>query len=220
MPSTSDPAQYCHHSILAQPRGWAEIGRQAAQVEAALAAAGGALYGVWRSQIGRPRDETTLITRWPDGVTAATAEAALLGALPPVRRAATRLMRPTLRPATGAPPTRQGNYAFRHFSLPEGHLPEFLDLCVAAWPGFEAAYDSQVIGLWRLDGAPTGQAETLLLTRRPNLAMWERSKLPEGDAEADVRAKLSRRYDLCDDTDVFTTTLLTATDRADAARWT
>ena len=74
-----------------------------------------------------------------------------------------------------------------------------------------------------LDRGPLGGValdDTLLLTRRPNLAMWERSKLPEGDAEADVRAKLSRRYDLCDDTDVFTTTLLTATDRADAARWT
>ncbi len=60
----------------------------------------------------------------------------------------------------------------------------------------------------------------MLLTRRPNLAMWERSKIPENATEAEVRRKLSRRYDLCIDTDVFTTTLLTAGDRKDEARWT
>ncbi len=49
--------------------------------------------------------------------------------------------------------------------------------------------------------------------------MWERSKIPETAAEAEVRAKLSRRYDLCDWTVVYTSTLLTATDREDTARW-
>jgi hypothetical protein len=61
---------------------------------------------------------------------------------------------------------------------------------------------------------------TLLLTRRPNLAMWERSKIPEGGAESEVRRKLSRRYDLCDSTYVYTTTLLTADDQPDEVRWT
>ena len=61
---------------------------------------------------------------------------------------------------------------------------------------------------------------SLLLTRRPNLAMWERSKLPEGKAESKVRDMLSRRYDLCDWTVVCTATLLTAADKQDKARWT
>ena len=38
--------------------------------------------------------------------------------------------------------------------------------------------------------------------------------------EAEVRRKLSRRYDLCDATSVHTTTLLTARDEKDEARWT
>ena len=50
--------------------------------------------------------------------------------------------------------------------------------------------------------------------------MWERSKIPQGEAETEVRRQLSRRYDLCDDTVVYTTTLLSAEDRDDKVRWT
>ncbi len=89
---------------------------------------------------------------------------------------------------------------------------------------------SQVAGLGDFDPGISGdepllmweslyRVRSLLLTRRPSLAMWERSKLPEGAAEAEVRRKLSRRYDLCDWTVVYTTTLLTATDAEDTARW-
>jgi hypothetical protein len=156
----------------------------------------------------------------------------LCGATPGFAAIASEAMVPTLRPADTTPPTRQGNYAFRWFVTPEPHWDAFLALCAGAWPGFEAAYDSQVIGLWRCIGpAPTGSeavtgptppgaVRSLLLTRRPDLAMWERSKLPQGAAEGAVRAALSRRYDLCDWTSVCTTTLLTAEDRADTARWT
>jgi len=216
-----DQASYCIHTILAAPCGWAQIGAAASRIDARIGPDGGAVYGAWRSQIGRPRDEVTVMTRWKAPPDPAAADAALLEVLPPVRASTTRPLQPTLRPLDGTAPVRQGNFAFRWFTLPEPNLPEFLDLCEAAWPGFEAAYDSQVVGLWRATaGEAAGMAETLLLTRRPNLAMWERSKLPEGEAESEVRAKLSRRYDLCDDTHVYTTTLLTAADRADAARWT
>jgi hypothetical protein len=129
-------------------------------------------------------------------------------------------MLPTLRPTATDAPRRQGSYAFRWFKTHKGHWQEFLDLCATAWPGFEAAYDSQIIGLWRSLQDEGDLRCSLLLTRRPNLAMWERSKIPEGDDEAEVRRKLSRRYDLCDWTCVYTTTLLTAEDRDDLVRWT
>ena len=38
--------------------------------------------------------------------------------------------------------------------------------------------------------------------------------------EAEVRRQLSRRCDLCDDTYVYTTTLLSAEDQQDTVRWT
>jgi hypothetical protein len=192
---------------------------------ARLAAAGGALYGVWRSQIGRPRDELTVMTVWPgeDGEGAKNgAEAAeiLLRGVPDVVGRQSEAMAPTLRPGHARPPRRQGNYAFRWFETPAANWPEFLDLCAAAWPNFESSYDSQVIGLWRCLDGDDAVHRSLLMTRRPDLAMWERSKIPQGEKETEVRRQLSRRYDLCDWTCVYTTTLLTAEDGDDTVRWT
>lgn len=224
-------AHYMFHRIEAAPRRWREVAQALAAAET-LRAAGGSLWGIWRSQIGRPRDELTALTLWPAGTSATDAEAVLTRNAADIRSIATEALVPTLRPTDTAPPVRQGNYAFRWFATPEADWPEFLDLCAAGWPGFEAAYDSQVIGLWRATGdrtGPGGDAATgagieagvrsLLLTRRPSLAMWERSKLPEGEAEQAVRDTLSRRYDLCDWTVVSTATLLTAADSEDRARW-
>ena len=223
-------AIYFHHRISTAPKQWAAVGEALAQRRGAITEASGALYGIWRSQIGRPRDELTAITVWSRPVTAAQAEAALCGGAQNIHLVHSDMLTPTLRPVNTQPPLRQGNYAFRWFVTPEPNWEEFLALCAQAWPGFESAYDSQVIGLWRgvgptpimltQDGAPEAGIRSLLLTRRPNLAMWERSKLPQGAAEAEVRNTLSRRYDLCDWTVVNTTTLLTATDSADNARWT
>jgi len=212
---------YVHHRITAAPRQWKAVGEALRNAGARrLAAEGGALYGMWRSQIGRPRDEVAAITVWPDAGRAAGAEALLLRDLADVRDCESERMVATLRPETTTPPRRQGNYAFRWFETPEQHWQEFLDLCAGAWPGFEAAYDSQVVGLWRCLQDDGYMRRSLLLTRRPDLAMWERSKIPAGAEEAEVRRKLSRRYDLCDWTCVYTTTLLTADDREDDARWT
>jgi hypothetical protein len=215
---------YLLHTIHARPRAWPEAAQGlAGAAQDWLGPAGGTLFGIWRSQIGRPRDEVTAITSWRDDVAADAAVAAAedwLAGHASIEAHESRVMTPTLRPKNATPPERQGNYAFRYFTTPQQNFEEFLALCEAAWPGFEAAYDSQVIGLWRFsDATAEGAIDTLLLTRRPDLAMWERSKLPADAAEQAVRDKLSRRYDLCDATWVVTTTLITARDRADEARW-
>jgi len=215
----ADDATYCFHTLLMAPLEWSKVGEAASAISEALEPLGGSLYGAWRSQIGRPRDEVQLITRWPND-NADLAESAIADVLPSTRSTLSSQMQPTLRPIDSSPPTLQGNYAFRRFTTPESDWPEFLDLCAGAWSDFEKSYDSQVIGLWRFTIPNKELVQSLLLTRRPNLAMWERSKIPEYATEAEVRRKLSRRYDLCTDTDVFTTTLLTAGDRKDEARWT
>jgi hypothetical protein len=226
-------ATFVHHRIDAAPRRWQAVAdRLAGDGARRVVEAGGQLYGAWRSQIGRPRDEIAAVTGWSEPVTASRAQEILLDGVPDVLAVSSQAMTATLRPADTRPPLRQGNYAFRWFVTPEKDWPEFLDLCAQAWPGFEAAYDSQVVGLWRCTGDRSGPAidelegsagstdiRSLLLTRRPDLAMWERSKLPQGAAETAVRDALSRRYDLCTWTVVHTTTLLTASDTADQARW-
>ena len=174
-------ATYVHHRIDAAPRRWQAVAdRLSGDGARRIAEAGGQLYGAWRSQIGRPRDEVQAISVWPQGITAAAAERVLLADKADIRAVASEAMVPTLRPTDTVPPTRQGNYAFRWFAVPEPHWPEFLDLCAAAWPGFEGAYDSQVVGLWQTTGDRTGTApdevtgaglhggvRSLLLTRRP-----------------------------------------------------
>jgi len=224
--------QYAYHRITAAPLHWRSVTDEIVSGDS-VSLAGGRLYGVWRSQIGKPRDELSVITYWEQGTTTAAAETAVIGAVGSVTGISTELMRPTLRPTDANPPKRQGNYAFRWMSTPAENWDELLALCADAWPGFESAYDSQVIGLWRMSeertGGPVEEAtgasvstgiRSLLFTRRPDLAMWERSKLPQGPAEAKVRETLSRRYDLCDWTTVSTATLLTAEDAEDTARWT
>jgi len=212
---------YVHHRVTAEPHHWRDVSDEIRGAgEAQLSAAGGELYGIWRSQIGRPRDELTAITVWQDETSASGAAGPLCNGISGVRDCVSDVMVPTLRPNDASPPVRQGNYAFRWFETPSPNWDEFLELCAGAWPNFESSYDSQVIGLWRcaVDG-DTGH-RSLLLTRRPDLAMWERSKLPSGEVEMEVRRKLNRRYELCEWTCVYTTTLLTATDKVDSARWT
>ncbi|MBT5110588.1 MAG: hypothetical protein HOM25_18055 [Rhodospirillaceae bacterium] len=209
---------YIHHQINVAPREWQATADALGQ-SPDLKQRRGTLYGVWRSQIGRPRDELNAITVWPDVDAAKTAGDDLFTGIDAIVTCNSAIMTPTLRPKTPEPPRRQGNYAFRWFETPPENWREFLDLCEAAWPGFESAYDSQIIGMWRFLEDNGELRRTLLMTRRPNLAVWERSKIPQGEAETEVRRQLSRRYDLCDATHVFTTTLLTADDSEDSVRW-
>jgi hypothetical protein len=214
---------YVHHRLDCAPRQWKAVadvldrdGRRAIETT------GGSLYGIWRSQIGRPRDELTVMTFWTDGARASDGMTEALRGIGSVRRHEMQAMTSTLRPTSSTPPTRQGNFAFRWFETPAQHFEEFLALSAKGWPDFESSYDSQVIGLWKIVDAGAGDdvVTSLLLTRRPDLAMWERSKIPQGEKEIAMRETFNRRYDLCDSTVVYTTTLLTARDREDTARWT
>ena len=218
--SEAVPIVYFHHRIQCAPHAWKAVaGRIVAESSQTFESKGGSLYGIWRSQIGRPRDELTVITHWREPSSADTSPSPFNDIADVTTHSAVAMM-PTLRPASPEAPRQQGNYAFRWFKTPLHHWPEFLELCTAAWPDFESAYDSQIIGLWRVTPDENRTVRSLLITRRPDLAMWERSKQPANETEAEVRRKLNRRYELCDDTVVCTSTLLTANDREDTARWT
>src|SRR5215218_2027539 len=116
-------ATYVHHRISTAPRQWRAVAEALGRRREPLARSGGSLFGLWRSQIGRPRDEVTAITVWPSLVSAAEAEATLLEDAAEVRAAASLSMVPTLRPADAQSPERQGNYGFRWFVTPEADWP-------------------------------------------------------------------------------------------------
>lgn len=209
---------YIHVRIQTKPLTWQSVSERIAQDWSDLVGGSTELYGVWRNQIGRHRDELNLIAlQLPNS---SLSEIPLNGVDNVVSIEAWP-MSSTLRPLQHVPPDKQGNYAFRHFQTESENWDEFLQLCAQAWPGFESSYpDCEVIGLWRYHGDETSLISSVMLTRRPNLSAWERTKIPQSEAEAEVRRTLSRRYDLCTSTYVHTTTLLTATDEVDTTRWT
>ena len=94
------PAIFTYHRITAEPRQWRTLATSLAQHSGArLAEQGGRLYGLWRSQIGRPRDELQAMTVWSGAIRAREAERLLLGVEPEVRSVASEMLLSTLRPA-------------------------------------------------------------------------------------------------------------------------
>ena len=211
---------YVHNRIHCSPRTWDATATEIASADIFINKTNDVkLYGIWRSQIGLPRDTITIISLWQRLEAIDETLNQVFRSINSIKNVETNIMVPTVRPETPIAPVMQGNYAFRWFETPKENFDEFIRLCVEAWPDFEKNYDSEIIGLWRLCDKVNDNIQTLLLTRRPNLAMWERSKITLTDEEKEVRRKLSKRYDLCSWTNVYTTTLLTANDVSDTVRW-
>ena len=100
------PDLYVHHRIDCAPRQWQPVADALREAGAArLAAQGGVLYGIWRSQIGTPRDELNVITAWSDSSGAPESDRILLADIPGIRDASNAATSPwmwksgiTLRP--------------------------------------------------------------------------------------------------------------------------
>ena len=213
---------YLHHRIDCEPLAWNAVAKALAAKAPAIEAANGLLYGVWRSQIGQPRDTLNAITAWHES-----------------RQRLGRFHGPVQGDRRRSRARRHGDdtdaaSGERHAAATPGQFRVSMvrdadaelagisrSLRGQRGRASNPSYDSQVIGLWKVEDIPQPDVvRSLLMTRRPDLAMWERSKIPQGEKETAVREALSRRYDLCSSTYVYTTTLLTAEDREDTARWT
>jgi len=116
-----------------------------AQVERLRAAAGAAFFGVFRGQIGLEANEGVLLTAYADVAKLKLAVGALRAASADARDVRTERMIATVRPASPAPPTRSGVYAFRTFDVRDADSAEFVSLSERAWPEFEASYDVEII---------------------------------------------------------------------------
>ena len=89
------------------------------------------LYGIWRSQIGLPRDTLTVISLWPHAELANKTTDELFRSIRTIDSIEKDFMVPTVRPTSDEPPTKQGNYAFRWFETPNQNFDEFIQLCLS-----------------------------------------------------------------------------------------
>ncbi|PPR60422.1 MAG: hypothetical protein CFH10_01535, partial [Alphaproteobacteria bacterium MarineAlpha4_Bin2] len=97
-----------------------------------IAGHGRALYGLWRSQIGLPRDTITAVTVWRDTEVADRMADLLHDETADTDMVELDLIPPTLPPKSFDPPRRQGNYAFQRFEIPAENYASFLNLSEAA----------------------------------------------------------------------------------------
>ena len=74
-------ALFLHHRVATAPRRWGRVAEAIGRAAPSLSSAGGTLWGVWRSQIGRPRDELTVLTRWDEGAGGQAAWEDMLGGI-------------------------------------------------------------------------------------------------------------------------------------------
>jgi hypothetical protein len=155
-------------------------------------AAGGAFFGLFRGQIGLEANEGILLTAWAGAPQLALGVGALRAACDGARNVRTERMTATVRPTSLTPPTRSGVYAFRHFDVLDSDSAEFVSLSERAWPEFEAAYDVEIIGLWKSLELRPPMARFHLLTRYASLATWEASRADVGRPEFARRARLTR----------------------------
>ena len=121
---------YVHHRLNCEPRRWLDVANQVINLNYfALADNETALYGIWRSQIGLPRDTLTIISVWPDAEIAKKMSAQIGFEMKMVKTVESHIMAPTVRPKVIHRPEKQGNYAFRWFQTPVESFDEFLNCC-------------------------------------------------------------------------------------------
>jgi heme-degrading monooxygenase HmoA len=167
-------------------------GQWDAFVERLRAAAGPALFGVWRGQIGLEANEGIAMTAWADEEALAAGARSLAKVFADARESHAERVVATLRPDAPTPPERSGVYAFRFFELADSDWDEFASLSERAWPGFESGFDAKICGFFRsLDVAPPA-ARVLLVTRYASLATWEASRADVSRDEFQRRHKLTR----------------------------
>ena len=113
-------------------------------------------------------------------------------------------MDPTTRPTGTEPPRLDGGVvALRRFDIRAEDASEFVELSAGAWLDFERLYEARILGLFRMEGSPSGAASFLLTTWYASLAEWERSRGVGGaEGGAEAARRFQRRRELTVRTDV------------------
>ncbi len=205
---------YEYRYIRVRQNAWDETEKAIfGQGAAAVAEAGGQLYGVWAGQIGLSANQGVVVTVWTDlDAAKRNGKTAIKGA-DAIAASETLYLEPTTRPADAIAPEGPGMFAHRVFEVRRDDIERFVELSSEAWPQFEDVFGAQVCALWRETGHDRAMDRLILLTRYPDYAAWEASRFwrPDPDPKAaDALARFRERREITVDTVVYTTRLATA----------
>jgi len=182
------------------------------QGAAAVAEAGGQLYGVWAGQIGLSANQGVVVTVWTSLDAAKRGGKAAIAGTDTVAASETLYLKPTARPGDPTAPEGPGMFAHRVFEVRRDDADRFIELSSQAWPQFEEVFGARIFALWRETGHDRAMDRLVLLTRYPDYAAWEASRFwrPDPDPKAaDALARFRERRDITVDTVVYTTRLAT-----------
>ena len=180
---------------------------------AAVAEAGGQLYGVWAGQIGLSANQGIVVTVWTDLQAAKRNGGAAINGIGDLSASEALYMEPTARPLDATPPEGPGMFAHRVFEVRRDDADRFVALSDEAWPQFEEVFGTKIFALWRETGHERAYDRLILLTRYADYAAWENSRFwrPEPDPNAsDALQRFRERREITADTVVYTTRLAVA----------
>ncbi len=183
---------YDYRTIRTRRGAWREVADGVRGAAVDVERGGGAVLGLFAGMIGFASDEGVVISAWPDADAATTGGNALIAVLRDVVESTDERLAPTARPLDAAPVREPGVYAHRWFWLQPQDWPEFQRLSEeGVWPYFESD-GCRIIGLWR-SMEPGQPARSLLLTRYPTVAHWERTRLQSPDPPPGADERLYRQ---------------------------
>jgi hypothetical protein len=96
-------------------------------------------------------------------------------------------LRPTVRPKSFVPRDQPGVYVFRWFEVSEAKIDEVVRLSNEAWESFEGGFDTEVQGLFTVDGQ--SPYSMVLVTWYKDLAVWQASREPAPEARQNFAAR-------------------------------
>ncbi len=153
-------------------------------------AAGGSVFALCAGLIGLASDEGILMRAWDEDALAHHADGTLAGT-PTIKASAWEMLSPVLGAGGVDRPHAPGVYAHRWFWVQEENWKEFERLFAEGiWPYLQSD-GCETVGQWRATG-PGRQAKVLLITRYPDLAHWDRTRL-RGKTPAGADEALYRR---------------------------
>ncbi len=184
---------YEYRTIRIARGGWPVLARSVRdEIAPSIVARGGSMVGLFTGLIGFASDEGVILSAWPDAEALTAHAAHIVGGAAGLIESTSERLAPTVRPldaAPIAPAARDEVYAHRWFWLQPQDWPEFITLSEeGVWPYFESD-GCRIIGLWR-SAEPGPLAKSLLITRYPSVAHWERTRLQSPDVPPGADARL------------------------------